>query len=178
MREIEYYIAVTLDGFICHLDGRIDGFLMEGDHADAFHGSLSRYDTVLMGGKTYEFGFQYGLEAGQPAYPYMNHYVFSRSLKFESSEQVTLVDTDFLKTLDSLRQDEGSDIWLCGGGEFAGSLLEHGLISKLTLKVNPIILGSGRKLFGDSIKPLSLELISSKAFKSGVVLQSYNVLDL
>lgn len=177
MRKLNYYIAVTADGFISHEDGSITGLLMEGDHADAFIQSLSGYDTVLMGRKTYEFGFQFGLQPGQAAYPNLHHYVFSKSLCFESSEQVTLVSSNVVETVQALKQGRGKDIWLCGGGDLAGDLLEHGLIDSLTVKVNPVIFGAGRTLFGARAKAVELSLVSSKTYDNGVQLNTYDIVN-
>jgi hypothetical protein len=46
------HITITLDGYICHEDGSIDGCLLEGEHAEEFTKSLDSYDAVLMGRKT------------------------------------------------------------------------------------------------------------------------------
>ncbi len=176
MRSINYHIAVSLDGFISHQDGSVDGLLMEGEHAEEFAQSLEEYDAVLMGRKTYEFGFQFGLKPGQPAYPNLHHYIFSRSLDFESSEHVTMVNSDALEKISDIKQQEGKEIWLCGGGELAGLLLDNGLIDKLTLKINPVIFGAGRKLFGACKKAVDLEYQSCKTYSNGVQLSAYNVL--
>ena len=53
MRIANYHIAITLDGYICHEDGSIDGLLMEGEHVEDFIKSLECYDSVLMGRKPY-----------------------------------------------------------------------------------------------------------------------------
>jgi len=175
LRNINYHIAITLDGYICREDGSIDGFLMEGEHVEDFIKSLDSYDSVLMGRKTYEFGFQFGLKAGQPAYPNLNHYVFSETLDFNQSEAVKLVKSNTIEYVKGLKNIEGGDIWLCGGGELAGSLFENDLIEKLTLKVNPVIFGSGKKLFESSKKPGKFNLLSSKKYNNGVILSKYEI---
>jgi len=176
MRKIDYHIAITLDGFISHQDGSIDGLLMEGEHADDFVQSLGEYDTVLMGRKTYEFGFQFGLEVGQAAYPNMKHYIFSQSLDFESSDEVSLVKSNALEKIKQLKRKNGKDIWLCGGGELAGFLLENELIDTLTVKVNPIVFGSGRPLFGERKGALNLRYLNSKTYNNGVLRHAYHVI--
>ena len=82
MKKIVYYIASSTDGYIAHKDGSISDFLMEGEHADEFIQHFSNYDTVIMGRGTYEFGFQFGLEPGQPAYKGLKHIIVSKSLNF------------------------------------------------------------------------------------------------
>ncbi len=175
LRNINYHIAITLDGYICREDGSIDGFLMEGEHAEDFIKLLDNYDSVLMGRKTYEFGFQFGLKAGQPAYPNLKHYVFSKSLEFNQTEAVKLVKSNTIEYVKDLKNSEGGDIWLCGGGELAGALFENDLIEKLTLKVNPIVFGSGRRLFENSKKFGDFNLLSSKVYDNGVILSKYEI---
>lgn len=175
MRKIIYHIAVTLDNYIARKDGSVDGFAMEGDHATEFFASLQEYGTVLMGRKTYEFGFQFGLKPGQPAYPHLQHYVFSSSMQFEPTERVVLVKENELEVVRQLKQEEGKSIWLCGGGEFAGFLLEHELIDEVVVKINPLVLGDGKPLFGTSTKQVALECIGSKQYNNGVLLVSYKI---
>lgn len=45
---------------------------------------LAGFDTVIMGKKTYESGYRFGLQPGQPTYPHMTHYIFSETLSFEN----------------------------------------------------------------------------------------------
>lgn len=176
MRTIHYHIAITLDGFISHQDGSVDCLLMEGEHADEFIESLKNYDTVLMGRKTYEFGFQFGLEPGQAAYPNLKHYIFSQSLDFESSQEVKLIHSNMIETIEGIKREDGKAIWLCGGGELAATLLDHNLIDKLTLKVNPVTFGVGRSLFGSCKKTANLKLLHSKSYNNGVLLNSYDII--
>ena len=86
MRELIYDVAMTVDGFICHTDGSADGFVPEGEHLTEYLARLETYDTVVMGRKTYEFGYQFGLEPGKRAYAHMAHYIFSDGLKLPGEE--------------------------------------------------------------------------------------------
>lgn len=85
-----------------------------------------------MGRKTYEFGYKFGLEPGQPAYPHMEHYIFSENLAFASQHEKVHVRGIDLKEIDRIRQDEG--VRLFGDSETQCSLslvdtqlFEHGL---------------------------------------------------
>lgn len=173
MRKIVYYIASSIDGFIASKRGSIEGFLMEGEHADAFLKALNNYDTVIMGKNTYEFGFQFGLQPGQPAYKGLKHIIVSKSLKFENTKEVELISSNEIEYIQKLKEQSGKDIWLCGGGHLAGFLLKNGLIDDITLKVNPIILGDGIKLFEGFTQLLEWEYFDSHTYNNGVVLQSY-----
>lgn len=175
MRKIIYYIATSIDGYIAGKDGSISGFLTEGEHADDFVASMQSFDCVIMGTNTYEFGFQYGLKPGEPAYQGLKHLVVSGSLTFESNDQVKLLQTDSERYIRELKSKPGKDIWLCGGGKLAGYLLNNGLIDEIHLKVNPFVIGEGIRLFENSSKSVHAELFDTKSYSNGVILQKYKL---
>lgn len=152
MRKIIYYVASSIDGFIAGPDEDISGFISDGTGVKKYLDDLQNFDTVIMGRKTYEFGYQYGVKPGQPAYPDMKNYVFSTTLNFDQSDSKVVVCAHDLQIIKKLKMEEGTDIYLCGGGEFAGWLLNNEQIDFLKIKLNPLILGAGIKLFGDSKK--------------------------
>ncbi|MDP1427143.1 dihydrofolate reductase family protein [Priestia megaterium] len=181
MAELIYHVAVSLDNFIAD-QGMIDGdinnslFLFDGDHVPDFLSDIQQYNAVLMGGNTYEFGFQFGAKPGEPGYKGIKHYIFSNSIQFESNEEVELIKGNAIGFIKNLKQQESGKLWLCGGGELAGSLLKHKLIDQLVLKVNPIIVGEGIFLFG-SVKPrFKLRLVDMKQYSNGVVKPTYNII--
>ncbi len=176
MRKLIYHVAITLDYFIAHEDGSIGGFLEEGDHIPDFIASWKNYDTVLMGKQTYEFGYEFGIQPGKPAYPGMKHYIFSKTIPaFEANEWVEIVREDAPAFVRRLKEENGKPIWLCGGGNFAGALLEAELIDELILKVNPVRFGSGIPMFGKSKKQVNLTFLAEKFYESGVFLLTYKV---
>ncbi|KYG28230.1 dihydrofolate reductase family protein [Alkalihalobacillus trypoxylicola] len=186
MTEVVYHIAVTADLFIADKNGVADeSVFLYGDDGGDFFESVRGYHAVLMGRKTYEYGFQYGLKPGelsgiaQAVNPELKHYIFSNQLDFESNEQVELVKEDavsFCKRLKQETSDQPKKIWLCGGGELAGKLLDHQLIDTLILKINPIILGEGIPLFGYSKQKINLKLTDSKTYESGIIVPTYQIL--
>ena len=174
MRHICYHVAVSLDGFIASEDGSINGFPEEGDHIEDYLLSLAQYDTVLMGRRTYEFGYAFGLNPGERAYPNMEHWIFSKTIDVTPASGVHLVRNHWLKTIDDLRSANGSDIYLCGGGEFAGWLLSERRIDKIKLKLCPVVFGRGIPMFGVASNSLTrFSLVDTKPYKSGVILLDY-----
>ena len=81
MPKIIYYVASSLDGFIAGPEDDISDFAAGGSGVDQYLSDLQNFKTVIMGRRTYEFGYQYGLKPGQPAYPHMEHFIFSSSLQ-------------------------------------------------------------------------------------------------
>lgn len=179
MRKLIYHVAATLDNFIAHPDGSTTGFLTEGEFIQDFIGAIRNYGAVLMGRKTYEYGYDYGLQKGQPSYtqinPRLKNYIFSKSIDFDSNNQIQLVSNDELDVVRQLKSEEGKPLWLCGGGELAGLLLDAHLIDELIIKLNPIVFGEGIRLFGSSTTQVRLDLLESKAYNNGMMRLSYAI---
>lgn len=176
MRKIIYYVASSIDGFISGPEGDISAFehASQSNGVERYNEDLQKFDTVIMGRNTYEFGYKYGLEPGKPAYPHMKNYVFSESIKVDHPDQRLKICNLDLNIVKNLKEQKGSDIYLCGGGKFAGWLLENELIDILKIKLNPILLGSGIRLFGSSKKQYKMNLIENETFTYGLQIISYN----
>lgn len=190
MRELVYYVAATLDGFIAHRDGSFDGFPWDNDYGAELFRSFPEtipahlrgdkgtradnrwFDTVLMGRKTYEVGLREGITN---PYPTLDQYVFSRTMKESPDPNVALVAGDAVEVVRELKRQPGKSIWLCGGAGLAAVLFEADLIDRLIVKLNPVLFGAGIPLVGAEIKPSALELTESKIFDSGHLLLHYRV---
>lgn len=190
MRELIYYVACSVDGFIAHHDGSHDGFLPEGEHIADIIQSFPEtipthfrdilgidaenqwFDAVLMGRKTYEIGLKEGITN---PYPHLKQYLFSRSLKTSPDAQVELISEDAVAQVNCLKQGTGKHIWLCGGANLATAMFSVNLVDQLILKVNPFLMGSGIPLFADVIQQAVLELTHSKIYGNGVLRLHYRV---
>lgn len=172
MRLLKYHVAATVDGYIAHPDGSFDGFPMEGDHVDDFISSLGSYDAVLMGTKTYEVGLKVGVT---DPYPPLKPYVFSRSITEPPDPRVELVAEDAVGFVRGLKSQPGKDVWLCGGGKLASTLLDAQLVDEIIVKLNPRLFGKGISLIGGGDRVVALELRDSKVYDTGVVLLTYGV---
>ena len=80
-----------------------------------------------------------------------------------------------LKVVEDIRAASETDVYLCGGGEFAGWLLDNEMIDVLKLKINPLILGGGVPLFGSSQKSHKLELTDSELYDGGLMINTYSI---
>ncbi|GAB3987226.1 dihydrofolate reductase family protein [Spirosoma daeguense] len=179
MRKLVYDVAASLDNFISHSDGSIDGFQTEGEFVTDFLERIKSYGVALMGSRTYQWGYAYGLQEGEPAYTQVNpdlmNFIFSKSLTFEPGPLIEVINKDEIKFVQQLKAGEGNPIWLCGGGELAATLLEAKLIDELVIKLNPVILGEGVRLFGSSQINVALTLLDSKPYENGVILLRYQI---
>jgi len=175
MRQIVYDVAVSLDGFIAGPDGDISAFPADGDHLQPYLDRLAGYETVIMGRGTYEFGYRFGLLPGARAYPHMDHHVFSRSLSLPEAADVTAVREDWADALVALRAGDGGEIYLCGGGAFAGLVANLGLLDLVRLKIAPVAIGSGVRLFEGLTETLRFERVAFTPYANGVTLAEYTL---
>jgi dihydrofolate reductase/ribosomal protein S18 acetylase RimI-like enzyme len=177
MRKIIYYVAASLDGFISGPNGDISAFAATGNGVKKYLSDLKNFDTVIMGRKTYEFGYKYGLVPGQPAYSGMTHYIFSGgSLKFENLHPNVHIVEPNLTEIENIQKQEGTDIYLCGGGQFAGWLLLNQKIDILKLKLNPILLGKGVRIFDNADAAYQLNLLDTEKYEQGLQIVTYQIL--
>jgi len=173
MQKIIYYVASSLDGYIAGKNDDISQFILQGKGVEKYQSDLSQFQTVIMGRRIYEFGFQYGLKPGQPAYPNMEHYIFSDSMEIDNLANDVHIEKRSIKRIAEIKENAVTDIYLCGGGVFAGWLLDNGLIDQLKLKLNPVILGEGIRLFGNSVTNQKWKLMEKETFDDGLQILTF-----
>jgi dihydrofolate reductase len=172
MRKVTFGGANSLDNYIARPDHAVDWLLWGDEAAEYMAEYWKTIDTVLMGGKTYEVAIRSGQEGG--AYPGVKTYVFSRTLK-EVAAGATLIRDDAVGFVRDLKQQDGKDICLMGGGELARSFFEAGLIDEIGFNIHPVLLGAGIPLFHSMSRQINLELRECRAFRNGCVLVTYRV---
>ena len=88
-------------------------------------------------------------------------------------ENSTLIQGDVAEEIAKLKESEGGDIAVSGSAELVRSLLQMGLLDELRLMVHPVVVGSGKRLFGEGGDEIALELVDSKTFPAGVAYLTY-----
>jgi dihydrofolate reductase len=171
MRRVRYAVATSLDGYIAGPQGEADWITIDPDMD--FNSVFKEFDTVLVGSRTYS-GMAPG---GKPGKLFdMRTFVFSRTLQQRDFRDVTVVSENSSETVAALREEEGKDIWLFGGGLLFRSLLNAGLVDTVEVAVIPILLGSGIPLLPAPARKTTLKLTSQKVYaKSGTVGLEYAV---
>jgi dihydrofolate reductase len=170
MRKVTFRVANSLDNYIACKDGSVD-WILHGEDANA---SLAEFwktiDTVLWGRKTYDI-----VKGRMPVYKGVKNYVFSRTMKESADKGVEIINGDAVEFVRNLRNQEGKDIFVMGGGELAKSLFEGDLIDEVSVNIHPILLGSGIPLFHEMKGQINLELLDCKSLENDCVLLSYRV---
>lgn len=186
MPELTYFIGVTLDGFIAGPADEVDFFDFSGEfstflaheYADTLPGHvraafgvaeapLSRFDTVVMGRRTYEPALGAGIA---DPYPHLRTVVCSTSLEAGSSP-VEVVADDPLDVVRRLKASPGRGVLLAGGGRLAGRVA--GEIDRWVVKKYPVLAGRGRLVMDRPFAPQPLRLEQVRSFDNGCVVLDY-----
>lgn len=106
------------------------------------------------------------------SFPDHEKYVFSETLT-EVHTPYRLINRRAEETVPELKNGAGKDLWLFGGAVLTSSLLNAGLVDELILSVHPVLLGSGKSLLAGLSGRISLDLMRSESFSSGLVQLTY-----
>ncbi len=175
MQPVIYDVAVSIDGFISAANNDVSQFPFEGEIVDDYRQRLTGYSHCLMGRKTYEFGYAYGLKPGDNPYPGMVSIVCSKTINLPQDADVKTVCADLSGFVNKLKRQATGPIYLCGGGDLAGWMAKNALIDQLAIKRAPILLGNGIPVFGRYSDTIRLSHISSKPYQNGQVFQRYSI---
>ena len=173
------FIATSLDGFISRLDGSIDWLTSANTLVppgeDCGYGEfIKTVDVLVMGRKTFEQVLTFD------PWPYQDLEVVvlsSRALNLpESLKRTVSTTTEAPAILVARLAATGATHLYIDGGKTIQSFLSAGLVSQITITVIPVLLGTGRPLFGPIASDCKLQLTSSKAYDFGFVQNTYRVL--
>ncbi|HEX8334839.1 MAG TPA: dihydrofolate reductase family protein, partial [Segetibacter sp.] len=128
---------------------------------------------LLLGRKTFEIWEDYWPkhESGWPGINDVTKYVLSTTMK--KSDWKNSVFLESVADIKKLKISEGSDIQVWGSSKLIQTLLENDLVDELHLKIFPLTLGKGKKLFENSAMPAAFTLTESVITPSGIIIANY-----
>jgi dihydrofolate reductase len=170
MRRVLYRVATSLDGFITGPDGEIDWIVP--DPTVDFASLYASVDTALLGRRTYELTLQPG---APPWPPDWRIYVCSQTLDAAQHPGVTVLSKNVDSAIRALRNGQGRDIWLFGGGNLFASLLAADLVDVIEVAVMPVLLGSGTPLIAAGAPRSQLTLRGTATSPAGIVTLNYEI---
>ena len=171
MRKVVYGGAMSLDGYIAGPNGEYDWIVM--DPEIDFAALMRRFDTFLIGRKTYEV--MRGMGNAAPTAKGIVNIVCSRSLRSQDCPGATL-SSDAAATVADLRTKPGKDISLFGGGDLFRSLLADGLVDEVSVAVIPVLLGGGVPMLPAPADRARLTLGAHHVYgKTGTVRLDYEI---
>ena len=175
---------MSLDGVVEDPGGAEDfkhgGWSFEfsrGDEGDKFKlDETMSSEALLLGRVTYEgFAKAWPTRDGEFADKFntMPKYVVSSTLESPEWNNSTVLKGDVAEEVGKLRQEQDGDIVVHGSPQLVQTLLEHGLVDELRLMVFPVVLGGGKRLFGETSDKKTLRLVDSKMVGDGVAILTY-----
>jgi dihydrofolate reductase len=138
--------------------------------------TLRRPFALLLGRRTYEIfaaHWPYTTEEPASALNTAMKYVASRTLEKVDWQNSQLLEGDASNAVAELKKQDGPDIQVHGSANLIQTLLQHGLIDEFRLWVFPLVLGKGKRLFGNGTVPRGLRVIDSMTSTTGVVVTTY-----
>ena len=133
-------------------------------------------DALLLGRVTYEgFAEAWPSREGEFADKFnaMPKYVVSSTLGTADWNNTTVLEGDPVERVSELRREQDGNVVVHGSGQLVQTLLEHDLVDELRLMVFPVVLGAGKRLFGETSDKKRLRLTDSKVVGDGVVILIY-----
>lgn len=104
----------------------------------------------------------------------MPKFVVSTTLEAAEWNNSTLIKGDVAEEVSKLKEQPGGDLLVAGSCSLVHTLMQHDLIDEYRLMVFPVVLGSGKRLFGDGIDMTVLKLVDSQTVSSGVLILTYH----
>ena len=187
MRKVIVLMFVTLDGVIQAPGGPQEdtdgGFKYGGwvvPYSDErlgaiMHEQMTTPRDLLLGRRTYEIWASYwpAHESGWPGINAATKYVVSDARTDSLWDNTVLIKDNVVEEIRRLKQQIGLDLHVYGSSQLLQTLFKHDLVDELWLKVFPITLGTGKRLFGEGTIPAAFKLTHSEATPSGVIVASY-----
>jgi dihydrofolate reductase len=181
MSKIVVSQFITLDGVV-EDPGGSEGFerggwafqFDRGAEGDKFKlDELMASDALLLGRVTFEgFAAAWPTRTGDFADKFntMRKYVVSTTLDDPSWSNSTVIKGDVAEEVAGLKEQPGGDILVNGSVQLVRTLLEHDLVDELRLMVFPVVLGAGKRLFGDAADAIAFEPVETKPAGSVAIL--------
>ena len=185
MRKIIVVSMVTLDGVIQAPGGPNEdpsgGFKYGGwtfPYVDEYFGNvmaeqMSQAFDLLLGRKTFEIFASYWpqhVEEGPgPEINRATKYVVSLTRASDEWEKSVFISGNVVNEIRKLKQGDGPDLQVHGSGELIQTLLQYDLVDEFWLRIFPVMLGVGKRLFDKGTVPAAFTLVDAKTSPSGVI---------
>ena len=137
---------------------------------------MSSPSELLLGRKTYEIfatHWPYSTEPGAEELNNAKKYVASRTLNQVDWNNSTLLKGDVVQEIRKLKAQDRPDLMVSGSSNLIQTLLKNNLIDELRLLIFPVVIGNGKRLFGQGTVPSGLKLMDSKTSSTGVIIAIY-----
>lgn len=138
-------------------------------------GQMEQPFSLLLGRKTFEIfaGYWPDHEKEWPGINEMTKYVVSETIATHPWKNSVFISGDRVGEIRKLKDEDGPDMQVHGSSELIQMLLREDLVDELWLKIFPVTIGQGKRLFGNGTIPAAFKLIDSKVTPTGVIVANY-----
>lgn len=139
------------------------------------HEQMSKPRDLLLGKRTYEIFASYWPthESEWPGINSSPKYVGSSTRTDSLWDDTVFIKNNVVEEIRRSKQQDGPDLQMHGSSQLLQTLLKHDLVDELWLKIFPVTIGSGKRLFGEGTMPAAFKLTHSEVMPSGVIVASY-----
>lgn len=131
---------------------------------------------LLLGRKTYDIFAGFWPQATDPVGDAINRatkYVVTHRTVSTDWKKTVPIDNDVVGKIKKLKEEDGPELQVHGSSNLIQTLLQNDLVDELWLKIYPVTLGAGKRLFGEGTSPAQFEVVKSLVSPGGVVVASY-----
>lgn len=172
MKKIILYIATSIDGRIAEPDGGIEWlseFPITKEMNYGYKEFMTSIDTIIMGGRSWR---EMSNMDAMGAYADKTVYVVSHH-NWGDKDNLNFITENITEKISALRNAQGKDIWLFGGGELISMLMNANLVDQMQIAYIPVILGEGIPLFPKQSISSQWKLANSLQYDNGVLSVNY-----
>lgn len=172
---------MTVDGYVGTTNGELDWMSFSTDEkiSNRVNELTDSSNTILLGRKMTDGFIDYWTSVldnpESPEYSFAKKMidipkiVFSRTVKESKWVNTTIAGGDLTEEIEKIKNGDGKDIVVYGGADFVSSLIERNLIDEYHLFINPVAIGEGLRIFGNSEQRTNLRLLKSEVYSTGEV---------
>jgi dihydrofolate reductase len=175
-------MVASLDGFIARKDGGVDWLETQDEYpagetldAQTIEAFLKTIDCYVMGSRTYELALSFESRGMGWAYGDKPIFVATHRDLPKAGHPVEFWSGDLAQLINEGLRPRFQGIWIVGGGVLCGECLRLGLVDEVRYSMVPIVIGEGIRFFENLGRDVSLHLVETKAYASGMLALRYEV---
>jgi len=187
MRQLNWIVQTSLDGFVAGLNGEFDNFIGDEENLECVCAITDNADAAMFGRISYELldshwpGAASKPGATKNTIKYSNWYnatskvVLSKTLHNGAVKNVHIISENIFPEISKIKEQPGKDILLFGSPTIAHELLDINIIDNLWLIVHPVIFGDGIPLFKKTNRAIKFKLSTTNRLSNGTLFNKYSL---
>ena len=165
MRKVQFYGAISIDGYLATTDNRLDWLFQTAGANDApTEAFMQQVDTAIMGRHTYEYTMEQTTDQLINPYNPATHNIVMTSQPHAGDERTQFTSMPVTEIVTELRHAAGRNIWIVGGAGVLMPLLAADLVDELYIQIAPVVLGAGIPLFKAMAHQQRFELVGTNQY--------------